>query len=603
MNLTDIDKNSRTLKNVVAVLSQALGAELQRVGGVRRLYNVGGQVGAAFIVKGTTHGLGFTWTPSGLDVASIYFWRQFSIGRVADLVIDLPPVGKFSLMAPTVVSMLKSPRTGPVEVPQPQMAAESVLSEDVLPREFGHMVAAEFGPDITALTKADLDKVASDNNVIVPQSILNDPKLKNGGVYDLSPMINRNQLQAQGQKVQDGVPPKAGFDDLVNIAKAKSVRQLATQGKIVLMGRAPDGTLFEIPGLEDFAASIERLVTKQVEAGIGQGKQQSMEEQIKLVQDRARIIASGKTSFVKSLLVVGAPSSGKTFNIMTTIKALGMQPGKDYVIKKGKTTAVSMYRTLIEQIDGLTIFDDCDSVMEDSNGVNMLKGALDTDPVRSLSYDVQGTTNTGAMSEEDRTDFVNAFSRVLRGEPTEADMARFAYMLKRNKGKGGGAAPQEAKPKRTWRSVAAERGEDISGEAHLYDIDAEIGDDKPTIDPGDLAELQAVMVRRMPNNIDYRGRIIFISNMKKEDWNDAILTRTFYVNMQFSSGEMLDYIEKIQGSLKAENLTPEMKQETIDFIRELYVMGKFKTQINFRIIQQAFDLRLLDDWKKLVAVI
>ena len=594
MNISEIDKNSRTLNKVVAALSSKLGG-LSRVGGQRRVYTVGPKVaGACFLIGNTPYGIGLAWGRSGdKSVSSIYFWRKFSQSRQPDYVIDLPAVGDFDQMVDAIVGLLRRPRLGKIEVGPTN---ESLVVEDaLLPREFGLMAQAQFGPKIANLSMADLQKVATDHSIQIPQHILKDPTLKNGSMFDLSPLVGGNRRAAPGS-----VPAGQGqgFDDLVNLAKAKTVRQLATQNKIVLFGRTPDGVLFEIPGLEDFAASIERMYAAQT--GYGDNDEKTMAEQYELVQERALAIATGRTNFVKSLLVIGAPSSGKTFNIMDTIHKAGLKEGDDYVIKKGKISPLGMYRTLIEQIDGLTIFDDCDSVMADEDGVNMLKGALDTDPIRQISYDVSGMMNTSAMKEDVRDEVVMAVSRILKGEPTPADMDRFDHMLKKNKG----AQQKTPQPKRTFRSVAAERGEDISDEAGSWNIDAEIGGDEGgPIDQADLAELQSILARKLPNKIDYRGRIIFISNKKKEEWDSAILTRAFYVNMQFNSGEMLDYIEGIKKHLKTDNMTEDQKQEVIDWIRQLYTTGKFKTDINFRIIQQAFDLYVTSkNWKKMVAV-
>ena len=595
MNISEIDKNSRTLNKVVAALSSKLGG-LSRVGGQRRVYTVGPKVaGACFLVGNTPYGIGLAWGRSGdKSVSSIYFWRQFSQSRQPDYVIDLPAVGDFDQMVDAVVSLLKRPRLGKIEVGPNNESV--VMEEAMLPREFALAAQAEFGTKIASLTMADLQKIAQDHGDQIPKHILQDPTLKkDGATFDLSPLVG-----AQRRPAPANIPPHQGgkMDDLVNLAKAKTVRQLATQNKIVLFGRTPDGVLFEIPGLEDFAASIERMYAAQT--GYGDNDEKTMAEQYELVQERALAIATGRTNFVKSLLVIGAPSSGKTFNIMDTIHKAGLKEGDDYVIKKGKISPLGMYRTLIEQIDGLTIFDDCDSVMADEDGVNMLKGALDTDPIRQISYDVSGMMNTSAMKEDVRDEVVMAVSRILKGEPTPADMDRFDHMLKKNKG----AQQKTPQPKRTFRSVAAERGEDISDEAGSWNIDAEIGGDEGgPIDQADLAELQSILARKLPNKIDYRGRIIFISNKKKEEWDSAILTRAFYVNMQFNSGEMLDYIEGIKKHLKTDNMTEDQKQEVIDWIRQLYTTGKFKTDINFRIIQQAFDLYVTSkNWKKMVAV-
>ena len=270
---------------------------------------------------------------------------------------------------------------------------------------------------------------------------------------------------------------------------------------------------------------------------------------------------------------------------MQTVKQLGLVEGRDYVVKKGRITALSMYRTLIEQIDGMVIFDDCDSVVEDKNGINMLKGALDTDPVRELSYDVRGTLNTAVMSPELRDSTVDSSSRILRGKPTGNDLQRFEHFLKKKK-KGG---------------------EDMEDDDDLSQYDTEDfgddDDDEGDFDHDKLHELQQYFTRHLPNKIDFRGRIIFISNMPESDWDSAILTRAFTINMDFSSQEMLDYIDKIKGHIKTPGLSDEEKQEVVDYVRELYTTGKLKRQINFRLIQQCFDLRLVDSWRRLIGML
>jgi hypothetical protein len=55
----------------------------------------------------------------------------------------------------------------------------------------------------------------------------------------------------------------------------------------------------------------------------------------------------------------------------------------------------------------------------------------------------------------------------------------------------------------------------------------------------------------LPNKIDFKGRIIFISNMREDEWDSAILTRCFHQNMEFSDAEMLDYIETIKQHIHA----------------------------------------------------
>jgi hypothetical protein len=266
-----------------------------------------------------------------------------------------------------------------------------------------------------------------------------------------------------------------------------------------------------------------------------------------------------------------------TFVVMQTIRELGLKAGRDYVVKKGYITTNSMYRTLIERVNGLVIFDDCDSVVEEKAAVNMLKGALDTDPVREISYDVRGGINTATMDDEDREILVDAMSRILRNVPEEGDIEMFDRYLKKKK--------KKSKPS---------SDEDMEDE----DYDEEDGDS----DEEKIHEIQKYITMHLPNKIDFKGRIIFISNMDEAEWDSAILTRAFTINMNFSSGEMLDYIDKIKSHIPAA-LNDEQKQEVVDWIRELYTMGKLKKAINFRLIQQAFDLRLTSNWKKLISML
>jgi hypothetical protein len=71
--------------------------------------------------------------------------------------------------------------------------------------------------------------------------------------------------------------------------------------------------------------------------------------------------------------------------------------------------------------------------------------------------------------------------------------------------------------------------------------------------------------------------------------------------MDFKSDEMLDFIDRIKDKIKTPNLDDEKKQEVMDFIRTIYATGKLKRAINFRLVQQAFDLALTENWKKVLS--
>ena len=376
----------------------------------------------------------------------------------------------------------------------------------------------------------------------------------------ISPIVNFVTNPHAGIVTEDAEPVPANDD--IPAEEIKEIR---------IMARNASGEWFVVPGLDSVITALEHRLSAQ------NGDKQSMEEQYESLREKVRLVAGNQSHNIKSLLIYGAPSSGKTFTVMQVVKELGLKEGVDYVVKKGSITDFAAYRTLIQNIDGLVIFDDCDSVVATKVGKNMLKGALDTYPVRELSYDNANTIDTDAMTSEDRRVFVDAMSRVMKGTASADDVRMFDRY----------AVSDKKTPKKSRDKVVV----GPNGDFELPDPDEFLSDLENGSNAERLHELQDYFSRRLPNKIDYRGRIIFISNMGEDEWDSAILTRTFRQYMAFGDGEMLDFIERIQSSLSA-NLTPEQKQEVIDWIRVLHDSGQLKSPINFRLVQQAFDLRL-----------
>lgn len=87
-----------------------------------------------------------------------------------------------------------------------------------------------------------------------------------------------------------------------------------------------------------------------------------------------------------SLLITGSPGVGKTFLVTSQLKKAGLKPEKDFIHLKGRSTAAGMYISLYEHNGKLLIFDDCDSVFGTADGVNVLKGALDSYGEREIAW-------------------------------------------------------------------------------------------------------------------------------------------------------------------------------------------------------------------------
>jgi len=96
-----------------------------------------------------------------------------------------------------------------------------------------------------------------------------------------------------------------------------------------------------------------------------------------------KMVASGISP---SLVITGMPGLGKTWNVCKTLNDVGFKENEQFVHVKGRCTAAGMFITLFENSDKLIIFDDCDSVFKDADGVNLLKGALDSYDKRVISW-------------------------------------------------------------------------------------------------------------------------------------------------------------------------------------------------------------------------
>lgn len=67
----------------------------------------------------------------------------------------------------------------------------------------------------------------------------------------------------------------------------------------------------------------------------------------------------------------------------------------DYITVTGKVTATRMFELMQEHNGKLLVFDDCDQVLKNEDGVNVLKGALDTSGDGTISWESKQSPKTG----------------------------------------------------------------------------------------------------------------------------------------------------------------------------------------------------------------
>ena len=123
------------------------------------------------------------------------------------------------------------------------------------------------------------------------------------------------------------------------------------------------------------------------------------------LSDYVTLIAKG---VMPALLVTGQGGIGKSYNIDKILDQYGKRH-ETWEKIKGKASPAAMYATLWYNRDKIVVFDDCDSVFKDPDALNILKGALDNNDFREISW---ATKSEGMVYTTDLDDNKEIAERV-----------------------------------------------------------------------------------------------------------------------------------------------------------------------------------------------
>lgn len=149
-----------------------------------------------------------------------------------------------------------------------------------------------------------------------------------------------------------------------------------------IKGLAADAPV-EIVATPGAPAPAAQVVTPAAVALVNPVSDIPINERFSYLDDMVDLVA---TSVPTSMILCGSGGLGKSYTVFSRLVYHGLEEDVDFVVVKGFSTPKSMYRTLYENRDRIVIFDDCDSVLKNDTAVNILKGALDTTPVRRISW-------------------------------------------------------------------------------------------------------------------------------------------------------------------------------------------------------------------------
>jgi hypothetical protein len=145
------------------------------------------------------------------------------------------------------------------------------------------------------------------------------------------------------------------------------IRRLHAEGKLqqVKMGRK---TLYRNAG-EAPAPSVKMNIP--------------VNDRFKFIEKFTGMVGKGISP---SFLLTGQAGVGKSFTVTKKLESMDLKSGEDFIVIKGHSSPLGLYRTLHDHRDQIIVFDDCDSIWKDQIAVNILKAALDSYDVRTITW-------------------------------------------------------------------------------------------------------------------------------------------------------------------------------------------------------------------------
>lgn len=116
---------------------------------------------------------------------------------------------------------------------------------------------------------------------------------------------------------------------------------------------------------------------------------QAIDARIRSKFDVLEKIAQGVADgHIRSAIVSGATGCGKSYTLEAVLKAAADQGKIEYNNVRGTISAIMLYQELwnARNKNNVLVLDDTDSIYGDLDALNLLKAALDTNPVRHVHY-------------------------------------------------------------------------------------------------------------------------------------------------------------------------------------------------------------------------
>lgn len=268
----------------------------------------------------------------------------------------------------------------------------------------------------------------------------------------------------------------------------------------------------------------------------------------------------------RSFVLCGMGGVGKTYHVNKKLKEVLGPSGKSWYSSSGKTTSTSsFYDELFYARDKIFLCDEADSVLQNPEIVVMLKPTLDTSGSNTVEYSMNKMPCYGMSDAEVKEYSENVDKLIQWGVPP--------YMGKRG-------------PSFIYPTEKGQRREPWLRDKFMYDMEH------------GLVNAESIEGYWAPSKFFFTGGIIFISNMAAKDIDQALMSRSAFIDLWLTAQDTVIRISDI-----LHNMYPDESALVDEVIEYLSKPGRTK-QITVR--SGTYAMKLIQDpetradWKEMI---
>lgn len=408
------------------------------------------------------------------------------------------------------------------------------------PHEFHALALQTFGQtrNLQRLTWADVEQIGARQGVRIPGWVRASATGKGKNkVYSAIPGAH---LQAATEPQADSNKSHAGKQYFIKVSPRDGETNKFTSAKD-----------------DEHALHLTRMMDAALNAPTSETVKQEMMDPNVLFGRMSDLVKLVAKDVSKSLFIYGGAGTGKTFVVNQTLKNEGLVKDEDYYVQKGKVTPVALYQMLFlhRNDNKILVFDDADTAFDSEDAANILKAALDTtDPEnREISWASNRTVNVDKWDKEKRRKYEQDMDDILT--------------------KIGDDEEEDEEP--DW----------VTPEEAADDPDRYFSNGKPKKGAHKKKEKKFAL----PGKFRFNGRIIFISNKTKDQVDQAVLSRSYKIDMSLTPDQMFTRMERLLPHMVPEVQDEELKKRVLNTLKALSRTGKLEYP-NMRTFEQAIKI-------------